>query len=367
MAYRLALFSILIGLLVSTQACGSDPDVADDKNSGTADDDDGDDDDDVVEDDDDARDAGVRRDSGSMGGRIDGGGARVDASAPRLDGSARAPDASAPLLDGSSRAPDGQAPQSDARVDSDARAPEPDGGAVDPQRPKPKCVKKDSQVIVIGDSYINWITHTFPEDIVRESGQKWRMDAVGGQAMATGSAGLIPQQFDDSIARDPDAHTILMDGGGNDLLVGDTMRQCRDAKAPTVPFCQKIVADALAAADKLLDRAVTAGIRDVVYFYYPRVPKGTLLGGPDPNVMLDYSLPMVRDFCEKSEQRTGGKLRCYFVDMVPVFAGKPESEWFFPGDIHPTSVGSQAMAKAIWANMKQNCVAQKPEAGCCEP
>lgn len=279
-------------------------------------------------------DAGTKKDAGG----------KVDASTPKSDAGESKGDAGTSVS---------TSPDASTDVPSD--------------RPKPKCMKKDSQLIMIGDSYMSWpITHTFPEDMQAESGQKWRMEAVGGYSMATGGLGLIPPLFDASIKRDADAHTVLMDGGGNDILLGDVLRECRDEKAPTVANCKKLVNDAIAASEKLMQRMVTAGIRDVVYYFYPHVPQNTALGGPNPNYILDYSLPLVRDFCESREDVSGGKIRCTFVDMVPVFDGKPESEWFFPGDIHPTSTGSKAMAKKVWEVMTEKCIAQKDPKDCCE-
>jgi hypothetical protein len=232
---------------------------------------------------------------------------------------------------------------------------------------KPKCMKKDSQLIVIGDSYINWISHTFPDDIVKESGQKWRMEAIGGTSMGSGGIGPIPDQFYNSIKADPDAHTMLMDGGGNDILVADPtldfFHECQEPGSSKKENCQKIVSLALAAADKLTLDAAAKGIRDVVYFFYPHVPANTILSGSQPNEILDYALPMVRSFCEERETKTNGKLRCHFVDMVPVFEG--HKDWFNE-DIHPNSMGSQAMAKHLWKFMTDKCIGQKSGAGCCE-
>ncbi|MET0285205.1 MAG: hypothetical protein ABW352_12075, partial [Polyangiales bacterium] len=126
----------------------------------------------------------------------------------------------------------------------------------------------------------------------------------------------------------------------------------------------KIIDIAIAAADKMLEQASKDGIRDVVYFFYPHVPNGTLLGGPNPNAMLDHALPQVKKFCDGVEAKTNGKTRCTFIDMVPVFEG--HDDWFFPGDIHETTPGSQAMTKEIWRVMKDKCIAQPSGAGCCE-
>ena len=247
-----------------------------------------------------------------------------------------------------------------------------DSGTTPPTQPsalKPKCVKKPTQVMIIGDSYINWITHTFGDDMAKEAaGQRWRMEAVGGYSMGSGGIGLIPVEYDDSIARDADCHTILMDGGGNDVLVADAdidpNRDCLSQKSPMLPQCQTIISKAIAAADALLKKASAAGVRDVVYFFYPHVPMGTLLGGESPNAVLDFAMPQVRKFCEGVEAETSGKTRCTFIDMVPVFQG--HDDWFVDGDIHENSMGSAAMAHKIWGVMKDKCIAQPASSGCCE-
>ena len=310
-------------------------------------------------------DTSTKLDAGKPVVKADAGGARDAASSPtdaKLDGGNKS-DASTSV-----KSDAGEVVKSDAGevVKTDASTP-----VVTPpgDKPKPKCVKKDTQVMVIGDSYINWITHTFPQDMAAEAKQTWRMEAVGGYSMGSGGVGLIPTEFDDSIKNDPDCHTILMDGGGNDVLVADSSldpnRDCLTAKSTTLPQCQMIIDKALAAADALLKKASAAGIRDVVYFFYPHVPEGTALGGDSPNTILDHALPQIRAFCEGIEAETSGKTRCTFIDMVPVFDGHPD--WFFSGDIHETSDGSKAMAKQIWKVMTDKCIAQPASSGCCEP
>lgn len=269
----------------------------------------------------------------------------------------------------------------DAGAGGDASADGGDAGNADAGPPalKPKCVKKDSQVLIIGDSFINWISHKFPEQIKTVTMQDWRMLAVGGTAMGSGGIGRIPDQFDQAIKADPDAHTVVMDGGGNDILVPDAFLDafgtCRETGSSKLENCQKIVKTALDAADALMSRAVTAGIRDVVYFFYPYIPENRLIGGPHPNEILDYALPMVRDFCNGVESKTKGKTRCHFLDMIPVFKGhRPgfdgvtagsEADWFNE-DIHPNAKGSQGMVDAVWKLMQDRCLGQKGK-DCCEP
>jgi hypothetical protein len=236
---------------------------------------------------------------------------------------------------------------------------------------KPKCKGKTSEVVIIGDSYINWASHTLPADRAKEAGETWRLYAVGGASiLAGGIAKLIPAQFEDAVTADKDILTVVMDGGGNDVLICDPgtypgCDKCKEMGASKLPVCLKIVQDTLATFTKLQDRYVSVGVKDVVYFFYPDVPANTPIGGPYPNEIADFAMPMWKATCEGAEQRTGGKLRCHFVDMVPVFKG--HDDYFAAGDIHPNPMGSAAMAKAIWGKMKADCVWQGASSGCCAP
>jgi GDSL-like Lipase/Acylhydrolase family len=254
-----------------------------------------------------------------------------------------------------------------------------DGGTLDvdaasdagPTGPKPRCLTKGSQVALLGDSYINWVSHTFPADLNREAGQTYRNYAVGGYSMGSGGLGKIPPQLDQAVKEDPDIVALVMTGGGNDVLVADTAMypkggDCKmSMSSPTIPDCQKIVDKALEAADDMLNKGVAAGIEHVVYFFYPNVPEGTVVGGTYPNAILEYAAPLVKDFCDSTLERTGGKAACYFVDLRPAFSGHPE--YFAPADIHPNTMGSAVMAKTVWQKMKDNCIAQPASSGCCEP
>ena len=85
--------------------------------------------------------------------------------------------------------------------------------------------------------------------------------------------------------------------------------------------------------------------------------------------MLDYSMPLAREVCESALERTGGRMKCHYIDMIPVFEGKTGlfadavSE---AGDgVHPNSMGSKVMAQEVWRVMKQDCLAQPSGSACC--
>jgi hypothetical protein len=252
-----------------------------------------------------------------------------------------------------------------------------DSGSADAGPGKPLCLKDSSGIAMIGDSYVNWLTHTFPADINAASSLTIENFAIGGTSMGSGTGGLIPPQFDTALAKLPKLTTIIMDGGAYDVFSPDLAQfpqggQCRNMgyRAIDIPDCQKIVDKAVAAATALFLKMAKSGVRDVVYFFYPKVPTNTLLGGNNPAGMLDYALPKVRAACEGAyelsvETAKDAPIRCHFVDLVPVFTGHPD--YFALGDIHPSPVGSKAMAEAIWTTMKEECVGQPASSGCCAP
>src|SRR5262249_52140781 len=151
--------------------------------------------------------------------------------------------------------------------------------------------------------------------------------AVGGASMGSGGiATPIPDQLAMAIQDDGDIIASVMTGGGNDILIADTNMfpgsdACKDrTDSATLKVCQDVLATAFDAASKLMKTAASAGIKDVVYIYYPHIPGGGF-GGMNPNVILDYSLPMARDLCANAQANTGGKLHCHFLDLQPVFDG----------------------------------------------
>jgi len=239
----------------------------------------------------------------------------------------------------------------------------------------PPCVTDAKDVVMIGDSYIDWITHTFVADMRAEAGQQWPSYAIGGTSMATGGIGHIPDQLDTALAENAKIKAVVMTGGGNDILVADTFMfpdagMCTSVpNAPMIEDCQKIVKAALDEASALMDDTADAGVRDIVYFFYPHIPGGGLISGPTPNPLLDYALPRAREVCESSLERTAGRMKCTFVDMVPVFEGKMglfADDLSEDGDgVHPNSMGSKVMAKEIWRVMKQECIGQPASSGCC--
>lgn len=214
----------------------------------------------------------------------------------------------------------------------------------------PTCMKgqvKGSQVVIIGDSYIQ-VPGTLQGDIqthARMEGalgasETYRNYAISGTSLGNGQ---IPSQYTTAKTANKDIKVVIMDGGGNDVLILNPA--CLTAKpAANNSSCVQTVQNATMAAKTLLDQMAADGVEDVMYFFYPAVPA---VSGD----ILEYSEPKAADFCNSAV-----KPRCHFVSTKAAFAGK--TGLISADNIHPTTQGAQLIADMVWDRMVKDCVAQ---------
>ena len=211
-----------------------------------------------------------------------------------------------------------------------------------------------NQVVMVGDSYLDQFGQNiqlYLEGLAKGAGaldqnETYRRYYLAGTSMGNGQ---IPSQFDQALGADPNIKVVVMDGGGNDVLILNP--GCMTNPAPGNASCVATVDSAMAAARGMFDKMAATGVESVVYFFYPHLPAPGLLTGPKVNEMLDYAYPIVQAECE---QRSAP--RCYFVDTRPAFEGNPSLIGF--DGVHPTPAGSEVIAGLIWSVMVQNCIAQ---------
>ncbi len=158
------------------------------------------------------------------------------------------------------------------------------------------------------------------------------------------AAGVLPQgeTYDDrSVSGSPLANIIgqyrdnrnikvlIMDGGGIDLFNGGTQAQ---VDAVVTRF------------EDFLDEVATDGnVEHIIYYLYPAIP-GV------PGKLSQIMKPGMPNACAAST------VPCHFVELAPLFAGKPE---LIGGDtIHPSEAGGNVIAEAVWKVMQDNCIAQ---------
>lgn len=204
------------------------------------------------------------------------------------------------------------------------------------------CVKgavKASEVAIIGESFIA-ATNAIPRNLTqhaREAGaigssESYRSFAVSGTLLTNGQ---IPGQYARAKAQGP-VKVVLMDGGGNDLLMGG---QCGSG----AQSCAKI----LTTLQGLFKQMGADGVTDVLYFFYPD-PMGI---GASIKAPMDVLRPLVQKLCAETTD-----VRCTWVDQRESWNGNYDR--FTADGIHPTAAGSAASAKQIWDAMVKNCIAQ---------
>ena len=209
------------------------------------------------------------------------------------------------------------------------------------------------EVVMIGDSYLA-IT-SVPSAVFNLArlydalgdNEEYRRYDQGGTQMGNGQ---IPNQFQDALAEDPNINTVIMTGGGNDVLIGDA-NDCLQNPPPGDQNCVDNINDVMVAAEGLLQDMADAGVQNVVYFFYPHLPDQGFVQGAK-NETLDYAYPLVEELCANAP------LNCVFVDTRPAFEGHQDEYFQFDG-IHPNDQGSLEIANAVWSQMVVNCIAQE--------
>jgi hypothetical protein len=202
-----------------------------------------------------------------------------------------------------------------------------------------RCLGDASQTIMIGDSYLA-LSGEVTRFLESYAGQAYRHYYVSGTQMQGGLPPSIPDQARMALTQGP-VESVIMDGGGNDVLIGDF--SCRLSGPAPGSGCEATVlriADTVAA---FMGELAAAGVREVVYFFYPYLPNNAGL-----NATLDFGAPLVEAACENA-----AGLDCNFIDLRGAFDGHPE--YIGLDGIHPTTAGSEVIAGLLWDEMQATC------------
>ena len=199
---------------------------------------------------------------------------------------------------------------------------------------------KNNQVVIIGDS-IFALSGDIKRNLANAAQENYRGYALSGAQMVGGSRTPIPAQYTGARNADSNIRTMIMDGGGNDILIGGES-ECN----PYSAACQAILDGVYGAMDTLFARMNTDGVQDLVYLGYYRV-KGS---NASLNPVLDIGMADFIDICDDSP------VSCHFVDPRGPFTG--HLNWIKNDGIHPTGTGSQVLADLIWQTMQANGIEQ---------
>jgi hypothetical protein len=174
-----------------------------------------------------------------------------------------------------------------------------------------------TDVIAIGDSWMLLSVSGIQLSLVRLSGQKYRTYGVPGTQLLNGQ---IPGQYTSAKQANPDIKTVVMTGGGNDLLLtGQTTGTGATDQINKV-------SDGLV---KLWNEMGADGVKDIVYIEYSR-------GGTN-EMNVNTGTAKIQPLCEGLTST-----RCHWVDS-DLYIMK-----MLMGDgIHPTADGCDKIAKAV--------------------
>lgn len=195
-----------------------------------------------------------------------------------------------------------------------------------------KGVGNGRDVVTIGDS---WMSNTLftgdaIEGALRRAGKRYRNYGVQGvMLLEDGLFGAaIPTQFEAAVRQNRNIKTVIMTGGGNDvLLVPGAQQECQRQG----PACQKKLAEIGAGLKKLWERMAAAGVEDVVYIGYSE--NAGSAGANASNVNKNG----VAEICANAP------VRCHSFDSTPLV---PRNALAIDG-IHPVRGANDKIAKAI--------------------
>lgn len=200
------------------------------------------------------------------------------------------------------------------------------GGAAEPKEDFGEGDGRD--VVMIGDSYMNYLIIGLQKSLESVSGRTYRKYGVPGAFMLDGA---IPNQYVGAVSEDPDIQTVVMTGGGNDILAST----CDGA-------CEPLIDEVLARMWSLKDEMGADGVRDLVIVGYGYTSSaGDSRRGPALRDALDYWRGIIAESCRKD----GPPPRCHFVDPVDELAGKVSGT-------HPTPEGFDVLGKVVWDRMQ---------------
>jgi hypothetical protein len=195
-----------------------------------------------------------------------------------------------------------------------------------------------TDVVLLGDS---WMSNTLQIEgtggglapsLIAAAGKPYRNYAVQGVMMLTASAfgPAIPTQYDTAKRANPTIKTVVMTGGGNDIIQNPTIQSaCNTGGAACVELLNK-VSDAM---NTLWTKLADDKVEDVVYVQY-----ASDVGSTDPSVRGMQKVPAI---C------TMGRIRCHTVDSTAAVMKQ------IAGDgIHPLQSANTRLAKVVYDLMK---------------
>ncbi|UZE96880.1 SGNH/GDSL hydrolase family protein [Alkalimarinus alittae] len=201
----------------------------------------------------------------------------------------------------------------------------------------------NDQVVFLGDS-IFALSGDLQDYLEANAGETFRRYTLSGAELTGGSiATAIDQQYLEARSDNSNINTIVMDGGGNDILIPAIFFDPHNCKTDWWQWgrlsstCKNFIDDLYVEGVNLLNAMSDDGVENIVYlgYYYT---KNAALRLDSLEEAVDYGDMRLSQACSNSTAN------CTFVDPR---AAIRDSDILIDG-IHPTSSGSQKLANLIW-------------------
>ncbi|WP_052830166.1 SGNH/GDSL hydrolase family protein [Gynuella sunshinyii] len=206
----------------------------------------------------------------------------------------------------------------------------------------------NNQVITIGDS-IFALSGELQDNIESYAGETFRRYTLSGAELSGGSiATSVVDQYYHARQDDSDIDLVLMDGGGNDILIPAIMLDPYNCKTEWYQFghlseqCKAQIDDIYVEAVNLLNQMYADDVKNVVFlgYYYT---KNAIFLLDSMEEAIDYGDMRLSQACEFSV------VHCTFVDPRAVIN---DNDIIIDG-IHPNHSGSRKLADLTWPTLKQ--------------
>jgi hypothetical protein len=193
-----------------------------------------------------------------------------------------------------------------------------------------------SDVVLLGDSYMsNSLTFEgtgggIVPSLLKMSGQRYRDYSVQGTMLLMDDSygPAIPSQWDDAKRINPDIKTVVMTGGGNDIIQNPTLQTaCMMGGSD----CKDLLVKEGMRYDALWTLMAEAGVQDVIRIMY-----ATDSGTVADSLLKDPAVTAVPPIC------TSGKIRCHSLETTDIIMGQRAAD-----NIHPLQGANDRVAKAL--------------------
>jgi len=184
-------------------------------------------------------------------------------------------------------------------------------------------------VVTIGDSWMNITTNLggIEGGLDRVTGKVYRHYAV---AATTVLSGVIPGQYSTAKRINPDIKTVIMTGGGNDVIMDMTLTADCMASGDR---CRQRLLDVMERLAELWTEMNEDGVRDVFVVNYAE-GAGTGVGNIDVR----------QEYMERIEQ-IPPPIVMHFIETTDIVNGR------LADGIHPTSQACTEIAQAVYDHM----------------